>query len=564
MAAKEAPRVNSNLAQQEKGLRDNPTQSLETSHSDSEAIRRPTYSFQAAEDPVAESLVEVSEQKCVSCSELYIATDAEKFLSGAQSTRTWRSSEFFGPADAGLSEEPDQFEKTFLIPDLPTGNDTPSTSEPDVLKSVHTEGATEFVNRLQALLDEFRDRFARSVNKDPARVPPMELEVDAEKLKSARLSGRARPLSEIKLATLRQMLNELLRLGVIRLSKEPRGSQVLLVAKKGTTKLRFCVDYRAINDATIKAEAWPIPNINELIREIGSKHGRIFGIMDMTSGYHQAPMTESSKHWTAFVTPDAIYEWNRVPMGLKGAGSYFSRSMMGVVLGDLLYKIVMSYLDDLIVWGTDEDDFLNNLRTLLVRLRERNITLNPDKCSFGMTKVEFVGHTIDGLTGQTHFTRDKLDRVRDFPRPETKGELKQFIGLANYFRAHVANMSMSTHLLDEVLAKYEARHRHNRLHWTEASIAAFKKVKEDIDECPKLYFSDPKWRIWLGTDASNYGIGAYLFQVNDEGEEIPIEFLSKSLSTTQFGWSVPEKEAYGIFYALKKWEHLLRDVDFVL
>ena len=274
----------------------------------------------------------------------------------------------------------------------------------------------------------------------------MELEVDAEKLKSARLSGRARPLSEIKLATLRQMLNELLRLGVIRLSKEPRGSQVLLVAKKGTTKLRFCVDYRAINDATIKAEAWPIPNINELIREIGSKHGRIFGIMDMTSGYHQAPMTESSKHWTAFVTPDAIYEWNRVPMGLKGAGSYFSRSMMGVVLGDLLYKIVMSYLDDLIVWGTDEDDFLNNLRTLLVRLRERNITLNPDKCSFGMTKVEFVGHTIDGLTGQTHFTRDKLDRVRDFPRPETKGELKQFIGLANYFRAHVANMSMSTHL----------------------------------------------------------------------------------------------------------------------
>jgi hypothetical protein len=108
-----------------------------------------------------------------------------------------------------LSEEPDQFEKTSLIPDLPTGSDTPSTREPDVLKSVHTEGAPEFVNGLQALLDEFRDRFARSVNKDPARVPPMELEVDAEKLKSARLSGRARPLSEVKLATLRQMLGEL-------------------------------------------------------------------------------------------------------------------------------------------------------------------------------------------------------------------------------------------------------------------------------------------------------------------------------------------------------------------
>ena len=554
--------VSSTDPQQEGALKDNPPQSLWLHHRPSGAARRHTYSLQTEKDPVASR----NEQKCVSCEELYIIAAAEKLPCGAQSTHACRSSEFFGPADSGMSEEPDQFEKDSLIPDLPTEATSSSEGTPDldVFASTHTEGREEFVLRLRALLEEFRDRFARTVTEDSAKVAPMELRVDADKLRNARLSGRARPMSEVKLATLRVMLNDLIRLGVVRHSKETKGSQVLLVAKKGTDKLRFCIDFRVINDATISPEGWPIPNIAELIREIGRKHARIFGVMDMTSGYHQTPLAESHKHWTSFITPDGMYEWNRVPMGLKGAGSYFSRTVQASVLGGLLHNIVESYLDDLIVWGTDEENFLDNLRTLLQRLRERNITLNPDKCRFGMSEVEFVGHTINGATGQTHFTRNKLDRVRDFPKPKSKGELKQFIGLANYFRAHVRDLSMTTHPLDQMLAGYESRIRHNVLKWTEETSAAFEKVRRDIDECPKLSFINPNWRIWLRTDASNYGIGAYLFQVNDEGEEIPIEFLSKSLSLTQFNWSVPEKEAYGIFYALKKWEHLLRDVNFIL
>ena len=161
------------------------------------------------------------------------------------------------------------------------------------------------------------------------------------------------------------------------------------------------------------------------------------------------------------------------------------------VLGDLLYRLVIFYLDDLIVWGADEDDFLANLEQVLARLRIKGITLNPDKCRFGLVKVEFVGHTIDGLTGQVHFTRDKLDRVRDFPRPETKGELKQFIGLANYFRAHVKSMSSKTHPMDQLLGGYQTRIRHNKLNWTPEAIAAFESVRHDIDTCPKLSFINP-------------------------------------------------------------------------
>ena len=538
----------------------NPRQSPE-SHSDGEACGVTPASLKAEKDPVAAAFM--SEQKCVSCAELCNTEHVSLQVNGAQSTRLVGSSEIFGPREEGLSDEPDHFDQGTFLPDLSLRPD--DTPDLDVIDSIYLEGSEAFRLRLRTMLGGYRDTFARSVRRDPAKVAPMELEVDADKLKQARLSGRARPFSEQRLATLRTMLADLLRLGVVRSSKEARGSQVLLVAKKGTTKLRFCIDYRAINDATKSPEGWPIPNIAEMLREIGRKEGRIFGVMDLTAGYHQTPIRESDKHWTAFITPDGMYEWNRVPMGIKAAPSYFSRQIMSEVLGELLYKIVISYLDDLIIWGADEDEFLHNLQQVLDRLRAKGITLNPDKCRFGLTKVEFVGHTIDGSTGETHFTRDKLDRVRDFPRPQTKGELKQFIGLANYFRAHVAKMSSKTHLMDQLLGGYQTRIRHNKLNWTPEAIQSFEQVRHDIDTCPKLSFINPAWRIWLRTDASNFGIGAYLFQINESGEEIPIEFLSKSLTLGQdLKWSVPEKEAYAIFYAIKKWDHLLRDVRFIL
>ena len=98
------------------------------------------------------------------------------------------------------------------------------------------------------------------------------------------------------------MVEELRRLNVIRVSTADTASQVLLVAKKGTKKLRFCIDYRAVNEATKAPENWPLPNIKTMLERLGAKKPRIFGVMDLTSGYYQAPLAESAKKWTAFVT----------------------------------------------------------------------------------------------------------------------------------------------------------------------------------------------------------------------------------------------------------------------
>ena len=215
---------------------------------------------------------------------------------------------------------------------------------------------------------------------------------------------------------------------------------------------------------------------------------------------------------------------------------------------------------------------MKRLRGVFQRFRDSGISLNPSKCTLGLNQVEYVGHTIskDG----THFTRDKLDSVVNFPRPETKRQMKSFLGLANYFRDHIKNHSMIVMPLQRLVDNYSrSKSAHIKIKWNDECEEAFNNIKEAIDNCPLLWFLDNTSPICLATDASDYGIGAYLYQVitskdENSGEVIttehPIAFVSKSIRTSHAYWDVPTKEGYAIFYALKKWEYLLRDKRFTI
>jgi len=360
------------------------------------------------------------------------------------------------------------------------------------------------------------------------------------------------------------MVEELLRLKVIRVSTADIASQVLLVAKKGTSKLRFCIDYRAINEATKSPETWPIPNIKSMLERLGQKKPKFFGVMDLTSGYHQAPLSESAKKWTAFVTAFGQFEWNRVAMGLTGAPSYFQRVMMTTVLGDVLTKAVEVYLDDFIVFGSTKEEFLDHLEQVLLRCVRAGITLNPSKCRFGLELIEYVGHTID--KDGIHFSREKIDSILDMAKPSTKGEMKTFLGMVNYFHSHVAGLSqMETPLTAMIGEGYKIKDRRNGMRWTKEADEAFDRIKAAIDNCPKLFFRDEDYGpVYLQTDASDYGHGAYLFQVNPDGSHRPIDFISRTFPKACKKWHVSDKEAFAIFYAFKRWEHHLRDREFIL
>ena len=178
-----------------------------------------------------------------------------------------------------------------------------------------------------------------------------------------------------------------------------------------------------------------------------------------------------------------------------------------------------------------------------------------------MAWVEYVGHKIssDGIS----FTKDRTDEVAAMPEPQTAGDMKMFLGMVNYFHQHLRNVSTLTEPLNQMLGKYEKKTAHRRLEWTPARRKAFQDVKELVSNLPTLFFVDSTSPIYLQTDASDFGIGAYLCQRVD-GVERPIAFLSKSLNKTQRKWGIPDKEAYAIFYAFKKWDHLLRDAKFIL
>jgi len=138
----------------------------------------------------------------------------------------------------------------------------------------------------------------------------------------------------------------------------------------------------------------PIPHTENLLRRIGAKRAKYFATLDYTSGYYQAPIDENSKKYTAFITTDGIYEFNRVPMGPKGAPAYFQQQMQHTVFPDLIQSILEVYLDDIITWADTEENLIKKSRKKYLRSREKNISLNPEKCKLGLTEIEYVGHVI--------------------------------------------------------------------------------------------------------------------------------------------------------------------------
>ena len=432
------------------------------------------------------------------------------------------------------------------------------------LESIQVEGHDVFRPKAKALMKKYAKRLSKTLNKEAARIKPFELtlkegETGKQWLDATVNRQPARQQTSSKQKALDDFIKEALEMGIIEPSQATSWSQVHLVPKSNG-KWRFCIDFRRLNEAT-KSLGWPLPNIKEMLDRIGSRHPKYFAVLDLTSGYYQAAISKQSRELTAFRTSKGLYQWTRLPMGLKGAPAYFQHAMQHMVLGDLLYTACEVYLDDIIVYGETEDEFLRNLELVFQRLEKYNITLNPEKVRIGLSSIEYVGHTIDkdGLS----FSKEKIQDVWNAPLPTTKKQLKSFLGLCVQFKDHVPNYSTMVQPLHNLLPKYSKKEGNHPVGWSSQTKQSFEDMKKAINDCPKLFFVDPDAPVFLHTDASDYGIGGYLFQIID-GQQKPIIFLSKALSKTERKWSVYEKEGYAIFYSFMKMQHLLRDAHFTL
>jgi hypothetical protein len=200
----------------------------------------------------------------------------------------------------------------------------------------------------------------------------------------------------------------------------------------------MCIDYRNLNDCTEDA-SHPIPNISEMLRRIGAHKAKVFAVLDLTQGYHQAPLTLKARVYTAFILFCGVYQFTRLPFGPKRAPSYFQQTMATVVLAGLIYYICEMYIDDCNVFGKDIDELVDRLRQVFERFRKHKIFLKPNKCFLGYAEIDYVGKVLsaEGLK----MSQEKIRHVLDFPKPTISKQLKSFLGLVNYFHDFIRNAS---------------------------------------------------------------------------------------------------------------------------
>ena len=438
----------------------------------------------------------------------------------------------------------------------PTAEDQPKLFGPPALQ-----------RRLKRLITKYKHVFATQLPTEPAHITPVSFNIDAAGWRADKRSKQyARPLSHDKEIALEQWISVALQSGIISEAPAiPNWSQILLVLKPNGKEYRFCVDYTVLN-SFMESAGWPIPHIGSVLRRIATNRPKYFATMDSTQGFYQMEVEMSSREFLCFTTYLGNYVWNRAPMGPKTVPAFFQRAMCVEVFPDLVHKIMEVYIDDFIVWAQTEDELITRLEAVFMRLSEKNLKLNPKKCRFGMTEVEYCGHVINDKG--TTFSAERISEVSDFSVPQNHGELKSFLGMAGYMREHIPHYVEMAQPLQNIVRHYVKRTRKQKIEWTPELLQSFDDFKASIAKVYTLYHRDEEAPLRLYTDASSYGIGAYLCQVKplSDGtlQEQPLGFISKSLSDTERRWSVYEKEGYAIFYACKKWEHFLRGNHFFL
>ncbi|KAK7097858.1 hypothetical protein V1264_004777 [Littorina saxatilis] len=350
--------------------------------------------------------------------------------------------------------------------------------------------------------------------------------------------------------SLKKDIDNMLKMGVIRESSSPYSSPVVVVKKKDGTN-RVCIDFRKVNKITV-FDPEPMPTAADLFRRLtGSK---IFSKIDLSKGYWQIPVREEDIPKTAFATPDGTYECLRMPFGMVNSGATLKRGMRKMLKG---MKNVVYYWDDLLVHTETFAEHLETLRELFSRLTKANLTVRPSKCILGTDNVDFIGHSLK--EGQKGLLLENVTKILNAPRPETKKQVRSFLGLAGYYREFIPNFAAITAPLSDMTRKGCP----NRILWGPAQEKAYQTVRDLMSRDPVLRLPDTAKEFILRTDASDEGIGAMLMQEHG-GKPFPVSYASKKLSGAEKNYSTMEKECLAIVWGIKKFELYLQGVKFVL
>ncbi len=409
-------------------------------------------------------------------------------------------------------------------------------SEKGNILSGECEGYRE--SEVESLLGEFGDVFSDI----PGNTDKVTMTIDTGDCEPIRQSPYSVPMGIRD--NVRAELEDLERQGVIERCRSNWASPLVPV-RKPDGGIRLCVDYRRLNDKTVK-EPYYIPSFDEMVEKVGT--GRVLSKVDLAKGFHQVMVEEKDRDKTSFVCPFGKFRFRRMPFGLTNAPSVFQR-LMDEVLVDC-EEFARVYIDDILVVSGDWSMHLVHLRKLFEVLRQAGLTCKKAKCSFGKRSLEFLGHKIGD--GEICVPEARVEAIRNHPLPKTRKQLRSFLGLVGFYRRFIRGF----HEWSSILTPHTSTAKSGRVSWTKPMLDAFHGLCVQLCNSVCLCVPCASDCFVLECDASSTGVGAVLSVVRGE-ETLPVAFFSKQLRGAQTKYSAQELEGLGVFESIKHFAYFL-------
>ena len=371
-------------------------------------------------------------------------------------------------------------------------------------------------------------KFAHEIQLKPDAVPSV------QKLRRVPISLRAKVSQELQ-----RLVDE----DIIEPVDRSEWVSNMVVVQKPNGDIRLCLDLRELN-RSIVTDKYPLPHTEEVFLEM--QGCQFFSIIDLKQAFLQLPLHASSKQLTAFITHDGLFQFKRTPFGLASAPSAFQK-----IMTVLLSKIhgVQVYLDDVLIGGKTKEEHDDRVMQVQEILKESGFLTNSNKSLFGQPEIKFMGHLIskDGVKPDPK----KVSAIEEAPAPTSPQEVKSFLGMASFYSKFIPNYSTVVEPLLSLTRK------NADWDWDEQQKNAFQTIKATIANTTALSIFDNKKDTEIQTDASNTGLGAVLLQKDNDGEMQVIAFASRTLTPAERNYSILEKEALAIVFAVQRWKVFL-------